>query len=83
MSRSVTLTKDSAPTNCLKIVKDDGAMNELAFYGYKATASSWDADSDGRVDAFDHVLIRQSLVSNDAKYSIADLVGLTRFLLGM
>ena len=83
MSRSVTLTKDSAPTNCLKIVKDDGAMNELAFYGYKAPASSWDADSDGRVDAFDHVLIRQSLVSNDAKYSIADLVGLTRFLLGM
>ena len=83
MSRSVTLTKDSAPTNCLKIVKDDGAMNELAFYGYKAPASSWDADSDGRVDAFDHVLIRQSLVSNDTKYSIADLVGLTRFLLGM
>ena len=83
MSRSVTLTKDSAPTNCLKIVKDDGAMNELAFYGYKAPTNSWDADSDGRVDAFDHVLIRQSLVSNDAKYSIADLVGLTRFLLGM
>ena len=83
MSRSITLTKDSAPTNCLKIVKDDGDLNELAFYGYAAPANSWDADSDGRVDVFDQVLIRRSLVDNDGRYSISDLVGITRFLLGM
>ena len=83
MSRSVTLTEDSAPTNCLKIVKDGGDLNELAFYGYAAPANSWDADSDGRVDVFDQVLIRRSLVDNDGRYSISDLVGITRFLLGM
>lgn len=83
MSRSVTLAEDSAPTNCLKIVKGDGALNELAFYGYAAPAYSWDADSDGRVDMFDQVIIRKSLADNDGRYCIADLVGVTRFLLGM
>ena len=82
MSRSVTLTADSAPTDCLKIVKEGGDLNELAFYGYAAPALSWDADSDGRVDFFDQILIRKSLVSDDGRYSIADLVGITKFLLG-
>ena len=81
MSRSVTLTEDSAPTDCLKIVKDGGDMNELAFYGYVSPFRDWDADSDGVVDVLDLVLIRKSVIAGDG-YTIADLVGISSFLHG-
>lgn len=81
MSRSVSLTDDSSPTDCLKIVKESGDLNELAFYGYVSPYRDWDADRDGTVDVFDLVLIRQSVIAGDG-YTIADLVGVTRFLLG-
>ncbi|MDO4863198.1 MAG: hypothetical protein Q4A05_03410 [Ruminococcus sp.] len=82
MSRSVTLTDDSAMTDCLKIVKDGGDMNELAFYGYVSPFRDWDADRDGVVDSFDMVLIRQSVIAGGG-YTVSDLVGVSRFLLGM
>ena len=83
MYRAVTLTPDSAPTDCLKIVKEGGDMNELTFYGYEApSVKSWDVDKDGRVDAFDLCLMRKSLIAGETIYDVADLVGLSRFLLG-
>ena len=81
MSRSVTLTDDSLSTDCLKVVKEGGDMNELAFYGYVSPYKNWDADSDGDVDAFDLVLIRKSVIERDG-YTVADLVGVSSFLLG-
>ena len=80
MCRSVTLTEDSAPTDCLKIVREGGDMNELAFYGYVSPYLDWDANSDGKINVFDQILIRRSIVSGEG-YSVADLVGITRFLL--
>lgn len=82
MSRSVTLTPDSVPTDCLKIVKDDGAMNELAFYGYTLRSFSWDVDRDGRLDTFDLVLMRQHIADGGKEYTKSDLQGLEAYLLG-
>ena len=82
MSRSVTLTEDTAPTDCVKIVKEGGDMNELAFYGYVSPYRDWDADRDGAVDVFDLVLIRKSAIAGSG-YTVADVVGVSRFLLGM
>ncbi len=83
MYRAVTLTPDSAPTDCLKIVKKDGAMNELTFYGYRAGVSgkSWDINHDGYVDSFDVVLMRRDIVSGDTVYSVSDLVGISDYIL--
>ena len=82
MSRSVTLTPDSVPTDCLKIVKGDGAMNELAFYGYTLRSFSWDVDRDGRLDTFDLVLMRQHIADGGKEYTKSDLQGLEAYLLG-
>ena len=81
MSRSVTLTNDSAPTDCLKIVKEGGDMNELALYGYVSPFRNWDADSDGIVDSFDLIAIRKSVIDRTG-YTVSDLVGISSFLLG-
>ena len=62
MSRSVTLTADSAPTDCLKIVKEGGDMNELTFYGYEApSVKSWDVDKDGDITILDATAIQRHL----------------------
>lgn len=81
MSRSVSLTAESAATDCLKIVKEGGDMNELAFYGYVSPYMNWDADSDGTVDVIDLILIRKSVIAGDG-YTTADLVGISSFLHG-
>ena len=81
MSRSVILTYDSASTDCLKIVKEGGDMNELALYGYVSPFKNWDADSDGVVDSFDLIAIRKSVIDRTG-YTISDLVGISSFLLG-
>lgn len=81
MSRSVTITDDTAPTDCLKIVKEGGDMNELALYGYVSPFKDWDANNDGAVDVFDLALIRKSIIA-DSGYTVSDLVGISTFLLG-
>lgn len=83
MSRSVFMTGDSAPTDCLKIVKQGGDLNELAFYGYYAEEEkSLDANKDGVVDIFDTVTMRAELSSSpESSYTIADLTALYCFLL--
>ena len=81
MSRSVTLTNASLPTDCLKVVKEGGDMNELAFYGYVSPYKNWDANLDGVVNVFDLVLIRKSVIEQDG-YTVADLEGASSFLLG-
>ncbi len=83
MSRSVSMTADSAPTDCLKIVKNGGDLNELAFYGYYAEEEkSLDVNGDGFVDSFDASLLRNILTSSsDSGYTVADLVSLCKFIL--
>ncbi len=82
MYRAVSLTGDSAPTDCLKIVKGGGDLNELSFYGYPCESFSWDVDRNGRVDTYDLILMRQYLISSAPKYTADDLTGLSDFLLG-
>lgn len=84
MSRSVTMTADSAPTDCLKIVKDGGNLNELALYGYATEEEkSLDVNGDGFVDSFDAALMRKELTdSADTAYTVSDLVTIYRFILG-
>lgn len=83
MSRSVYMTDDSKATDCLKIVKQGGDLNELAFYGYYvAEPKSLDVNKDGFVDSFDATLIRKELVSSpDSIYNVADLVTVYDFLI--
>lgn len=81
MYRSISLTADSTPTDCLKIVKDGGDLNELSFYGYEAVSSKdWDINKDGAVDVFDMILMRSQLGEN---YSDEDISALNKFLLNI
>ncbi len=67
MSRSMSLQDDSAPTDRLKIVKGDGALNELALYGYPAEQTADAGSLLGDVD-----------LSGDV--NVADAVKLARYL---
>lgn len=86
MSRSIDLATDSAPTDCLKIVKQSGDLNELAFYGYYSAAQveylTWDVDRSGIIDIMDQVLMGQHILENDGMYTDEDFAGLRDFLLG-
>ena len=67
MSRSISLTEDSAPTDLLKIVKGGGAMNELALYGYPSPA--WklhDVNGDGAENLADAVALQRYLLCETA-----------------
>ncbi len=67
MSRSISLTEESAPTDLLKIVKGGGAMNELALYGYPSPA--WklhDVNGDGAENLADAVALQRYLLCETA-----------------
>ena len=64
MSRSISLTEDSAPTDKLRIVKGGGALNEVALFGYAAPESA-----SVRYD-----------VTKDGAFNAADLVAMTKWL---
>lgn len=64
MSRSISLTEDSLPTDQLRIVKGGGALNEIAIYGYAAPETSG---------------VRYD-VTNDGSFNAADLAAMTKWL---
>ena len=83
MYRAVTLTEDSAATDCLRIVKDGGDLNELSLYGYRAAKiPDWDVNEDGVWDTFDLALMRQRISADTGEYTEEDLTGLSDHLLG-
>ena len=83
MYRAMTLTADSAPTDCLKIVKAGGEMNELALYGYAAPAAfEMDVNGDGRVDAFDLTTAKKQFAKAEFSGKVTDIIRIQRFLLG-
>ncbi len=86
MYRAMHLTADSEPTDCLKIVKSVGDLNELAFYGYAAPeempAFDLDVDDDGEIDAFDLCLAKKQFRNGTFIGTVADIVRLQRYLLG-
>lgn len=62
MSKTLTPTADSLPTDRLKIVKGGGDLNELALYGYPAPAAvEMDVNADGVFSIADAVALRQYL----------------------
>ena len=65
MSRSISLTDDSAPTDKLRIVKGGGALNEVAIFGYPApevtAAVQYDVTKDGKFDTTDLVAMTKWL----------------------
>ncbi|MBR3630550.1 MAG: hypothetical protein IKN55_08795 [Oscillospiraceae bacterium] len=64
MSRSISLTEDSAPTDKLRIVKGGGALNEVALFGYAAPETSavqYDVTNDGRFDTADIIAMTKWL----------------------
>ncbi len=77
MTRSIDNKPDSAPTDLLKIVKGDGAMNELVLYGYPAAGyPAADCDADGRFSHSDPTALRNWLLTKDrslANWATADL----------
>ncbi|MBR0140735.1 MAG: hypothetical protein IJM19_00625 [Ruminococcus sp.] len=76
MTRSISMTADNPPTDCLKIVKDGGDLNEIALYGYESSDSQikdWDINKDGAVDVFDMILMRQKLGEDFDKNDISAL----------
>lgn len=83
MYRAMTLTEDSAPTDLLKIVKNGGDLNELAFYGYAAPqAFDPDVNGDGHVDGFDLAEAKMRFHRGVFSGTVADIVRIQRFLLG-
>ncbi len=85
MYRDITLIPDSAPTDRVKIVKKGGDLNELAFYGYASAAegseTDYDIDKSGFINSLDLVLMRKSIVADEGKFEIADLVALSCIIL--
>ena len=64
MSRSISLIDDSVPTDCLKIVKGGGELNELAIYGYAAPEQTpMDITGDGQFNIADAVALQQWLLT--------------------
>lgn len=83
MYRAVKLTEDSAPTDCLRIERKGGDMNELALYGYEAPQlPDWDVDKNGIWNTYDLILMRQEVADDTGNYTSADLTGLQDHLLG-
>ncbi len=65
MSRSISLTADSAPTDKLKIIKGGGDLNELAFYGYPAPESiQMDVNADGAFNLLDIITMQKWLLND-------------------
>ncbi|MBQ8927912.1 MAG: dockerin type I repeat-containing protein [Oscillospiraceae bacterium] len=62
MSRSMTLTADSLPTDRLKIVKGGGDLNELALYGYPLPECAFDVTLDGSFTLLDVIALQRYLV---------------------
>ena len=99
MSRSLSLTEDSAPTDRLRIVKGGGALNEVALFGYAAPEMStvqYDVTNDGRFDTADIIamtkwLHRGTKLANadagdamaDGVLNVYDLAIMKRSLLGV
>ncbi len=83
MYRAMSLTKDSAPTDMLKIVKAGGDLNELAFYGYAAEKSfQMDVNGDGSVNGFDLAIAKRQFYKGEFVGTVTDIVRLLHFLLG-
>ncbi len=71
MSRSISLLDGSVPTDLLKIVKEGGALNELAIYGYAVPEKvEGDVNADGTCSIADAVALQKWLIT-EAK-SLAD-----------
>ncbi|MCR5718529.1 MAG: hypothetical protein K6F80_05790 [Oscillospiraceae bacterium] len=69
MSRSIDFTGDSAPTDKLRIVKGDGAFNEIALYGYAAPQIAevpYDVNKDGIFDVRDITAMQRYLLNGKA-----------------
>ncbi len=85
MYRAISLTADSAPTDCLKIVKNGGDLNELAFYGYAAPEEpaefALDVNGDGVIDIFDLGTAKMQVAQNTFAGSAADIIRLQKYLL--
>ncbi len=83
--RNVELTDTSAPTDCLKIVKAGGDLNELAFYGFaaeQAAAHPLDIDQNGSINIFDLAQLKYQLHNTDTA-KLSDAVKLARYLVGI
>ena len=66
MSRSITLTDDSAPVQHLRIVKGGGDLNEFALYGYPAAGiAAYDVNGDGQFSVADAVALQRYLLKKD------------------
>ena len=80
MSRSIELIPDSSPTDLLKIVKNGGDLNELAFYGYPAPERSqipMDVTNDDIFNLLDIIAMQKWLLSGThlANPSASDVNG--------
>ncbi|MBQ8515788.1 MAG: hypothetical protein IJ496_10365 [Ruminococcus sp.] len=85
MYRNVELTDTSVPTDCLKIVKAGGDLNELAFYGFaaeQAAAHPLDTDQNGSINIFDLARLKYDLLNTDTA-RLSDAVKLVRYLVGL
>lgn len=85
MSRNIDLIAETSATDCLKIVKQGGDLNELACYGYEApekpTVPDYDLDCNGVWNIIDLMLMKRAVLEKDEKYAVTDLVTLQHYLL--
>ena len=85
MSRSIHLIAETSATDCLKIVKQGGDLNELACYGYvvpeEPAALDYDLDKNGTWNIVDLMLMKRAVLGKVEQYTVTDLVTLQRYLL--
>ena len=76
MARCISIQRDSAPTDLLKIVKGGGDLNEFALYGYPADPAETDINGDRVFDSGDAAALIRWLLTADqtlANPAAADL----------
>lgn len=85
MSRSIDLITETSATDCLKIVKQGGDLNELACYGYEApekpAVPDYDLDCNGVWNIIDLMQMKRAVLEKDEKYAVTDLITLQHYLL--
>lgn len=85
MSRRIELVAETPATDCLKIVKQGGDLNELACYGYEAPEEpavlDYDLDGNGIWNIVDLMLMKRAVLEKEENYALTDLVTLQQYLL--
>lgn len=86
MARTIETVAETLPTDCIKIVKSSGDINELSIYGYAIETQpqdlSLDYNKDGIINHLDLLFLKKEiLIYQNDDYNTIDVLNLKDYLL--